>query len=185
MSKVIIHDNKYDDSISFLKELYGDEKPYGRDSSNDEINNILQENNEIWMLGHGSTNGLFSRPSENCFFDRFIINVTHVQFLKDKSIVGIWCYANSFAERHNLKGLFSGMIVSEIGEAIWALGITPSQETIDKCNKTWVKAISELLEKYPKKEIPSLMANYNRGEETSDEQIINDFNFKSWYYYGE
>ena len=54
----------------------------------------------------------------------------HVQFLRDKACIGIWCYANKFAEKYRIHGLFSGMIISGLQEAI-DLGVPATKEEID------------------------------------------------------
>lgn len=65
----------------------------------------------IIMLGHGSKDGLFGKK-------RFIIDSTLVYLLKDKVCHCIWCNANEFVDKYGLTGNFSGMIISEMEEAL-------------------------------------------------------------------
>ena len=60
-----------------------------------------------------------------------MVNSSHVQFLRDKTCIGIWCKADQFAKDYKLHGLFSGMIISEMYEAIKE-HITTTQEEIDR-----------------------------------------------------
>ena len=62
----------------------------------------------ILLLGHGSPQGLLGG----------FIGDGDAGLRQDRpNLVGIWCYASTFAERHHLKGFFSGMFISELYEA--------------------------------------------------------------------
>ncbi len=65
----------------------------------------------IIMLGHGCKDGLFGK-------NRLLIDSQFVYLLRDKICHCIWCNANEFVEKYKLKGNFSGMIISEIDEAL-------------------------------------------------------------------
>lgn len=188
MSRIIYHDKRFDDSIKFLEKLYEKNDrfipTFGREQTNGWVRRSLKLHDEIWMLGHGGPDGLYSRPNCGEWFDRHLISSRHVNFLRgDKKLFGMWCYANSFAEKYDLKGLFSGMIISERTEAEWVLGIRPSQKVIDACNEKIVDVLSSLLSEYDFSEIPKLLAGYERGDEPKYESMINNFNFNSWHYY--
>ena len=88
-----------------------------RNTSSD-VQRAIRADNVIMMLGHGNEYGLFSKSDKNGDYRRFLITDRHVQFLRDKTCIGIWCYANKFAEKYRLHGLFTGMIISELQEAI-------------------------------------------------------------------
>ena len=115
----IIHAN--DPTTKVLSLLY-DTKEYNymridERSTNAEVQNIIRGDDLVIMLGHGNQYGLFSIPNRNGKYERFLITDRHVQFLRDKTCIGIWCHANLFAEKYGLHGLFSGMIISERQEA--------------------------------------------------------------------
>ena len=63
------------------------------------------------MLGHGTPDGLLG-------FYRLVIDKFHADLLRTKECVGIWCNADMFFTKYNLKGFYSGMIISEYDEAI-------------------------------------------------------------------
>ena len=83
----------------------------------------------IFLLGHGSPSGLYDM--------RFglLIDDDDAHLLKDRpNLVGIWCYASTYAFRHGLKGFFSGMSISELEEA-WLNGVCAESEEINQ--KAW------------------------------------------------
>ena len=95
----IIHAS--DPTTKVLSHLYEGRKDISafisETSTNSEIQHALSRNNIIMMLGHGNEYGLFSKPVKNGKYDRFLITDRHVQFLRDKTCIGIWCHANKFA----------------------------------------------------------------------------------------
>ena len=73
------------------------------------------------MLGHGSGKGLFFRADDSKEeFDKIIVGHPHTYHLRKHggNIVAVWCNADQFARAEGLHGLFSGMIVSELNEAL-------------------------------------------------------------------
>ena len=112
----IIHAN--DPTTEVLSLLYNSkEYNYMRideTSTNADVQNIIRADDLVIMLGHGNQYGLFSKPNKNGKYDRFLITDRHVQFLRNKTCIGIWCHADQFAEKYGLHGLFSGMIISEL-----------------------------------------------------------------------
>lgn len=125
-------------------------------STNTQVVRAIRESDTIMMLGHGNPYGLFSKPNKHGQFDRFLITDRHVEFLRGKTCIGIWCYANQFAERYGLQGLFSGMIVSELQEAV-DLNIPTTQEEVEKENVKFALRMKYCLEHYELSEIPEKM----------------------------
>lgn len=83
----------------------------------------------ILLLGHGCHSGLLDMRYG------LIIRDSDAEILKDRpNLVGIWCYASSYAYTHGLKGFFSGMFISESPEA-YANGVDASEKEID--DKAW------------------------------------------------
>lgn len=83
----------------------------------------------ILLLGHGYPGGLLDMRYGT------IIRNDDAAILKDRpNLVGIWCYASSYAHTHGLKGFFSGMFISEEQEA-WVNGVEAKAEEIDE--KAW------------------------------------------------
>lgn len=146
-----------------------------RNSSSD-VQRSIRADDVIMMLGHGNEYGLFSKP-EDGKYKRFMITDKHVQFLRGKTCIGIWCYANKFAEKYGLRGLFSGMIISELQEAI-DLGLSATKEEIDREMEKFAIRLKYCMETYGLEQIPQRM------KELDDVQsVLTRFNYSNLYYY--
>ena len=84
-------------------------------STSSDVQRAIRADDVIMMLGHGNDYGLFSKPDKNGEYRRFLITDRHVQFLRDKTCMGIWCYANKFAEKYRLHGRIEVIVLSCIG----------------------------------------------------------------------
>lgn len=112
-----------DKSTDFLERIYQDHENYTLVRSYlpaDAMNALIRQHDQVVMMGHGSSAGLFA-PFHSKGGN--IINHLNVEALQEKdNNVFIWCYASAFAHNHNLKGFATGMFISEHAEANWALG---------------------------------------------------------------
>lgn len=117
MKTLVIHPE--DASTDFLKPIYEqlfDFTLITKNVSQSEIIDLIVSHEQILMLGHGSSEGLFGIQ----FGRDFVINKDVVKVLKQKkSCYFIWCHADEFVIKHNLKGLYSGMFISELIEAMY------------------------------------------------------------------
>lgn len=175
----IIHAN--DPTTKVLSLLYNT-KEYNylridETSTNADVQNIIRSDELVIMLGHGNQYGLFSKPNKNGKYERFLITDRHVQFLRDKTCIGIWCHADKFAEKYGLHGLFSGMIISELQEAI-DYHIEATKEEIDSEMVLFTRRLKACLEGYDLKDVPIIMRNldYQKSE-------LNIFNYSHLYYF--
>jgi hypothetical protein len=110
MKTLVIH--PFDLSTSFLSEIYEDTN-WTIIDINPNLKYLKEQikiHDRIVMLGHGTENGLIG-------FNKFIINSSLIYLLKNKLCVCIWCNADKFVEKYKLKGIYTGMIISEINEA--------------------------------------------------------------------
>ena len=177
---IVIHPN--DKTTSFLKAIYKREKDVtliNETWTNRQIRETIgtSDNKElVMMLGHGSCNGLFA-PFGNEQFARLIVDSRLVYLLREHPCVGIWCNANQFAEKHNLKGLFSGMIISESEEA-WDCGVDIEGEDLDANNKQFADDLRYCLKKYPLELIPQKMLDVQDYHSE-----LKDFNYNNIFYY--
>ena len=80
-------------------------------------------------------------------FNRLMVYHPHAYYLRKHgcNIVAIWCNANLFAEAEKLHGLFTGMIITEMSEAL-LYGIETSQEELDRENVKLAKRLRFLLD---------------------------------------
>lgn len=142
MKTLVIHPT--DDTTDFLIPIYRD-KGYTiiteRDVNRDYIRESINDHDRIIMLGHGSTDGLFGG---NPLGTRYKIDSSLAPLLRTKDTVCIWCNANVFVEKYKLPGFYTGMMISELGEAIYC-GVTATQEEIDYSNKLFSRSVREAI----------------------------------------
>ena len=122
MKTLIIH--PADESTDFLKPIYanvtGDVTIVTGGYTKDEVRQMILEADRVMMMGHGSPNGLFSVGQFGDTKNGMIIDATMLTALARKpNNVYIWCNADRFVEYFHLNGFYSGMFVSEYGEAVW------------------------------------------------------------------
>jgi hypothetical protein len=111
----------------------------------DELNELIKQHDRIMMMGHGSPSGLFSIgqfPNTHSY----IIDMDTVSLLQDKECIFIWCNADKFVERFNLKGLYSGMFISEVHEANYCNLPNTSQDIVTESNEYFAKELGSVSE---------------------------------------
>jgi len=147
-----------------------------RNNSSD-VQRAIRADDVIMMLGHGNEYGLFSKPNKKGKYERFMITDKHVQFLRDKTCIGIWCYANKFAEKYRLHGLFSDMIISELKDVIvW--GVPATKEEIDKEMEKFTSRLKDCIETYGVEQVPMRMKELDNVQ-----SALTKFNYGNLYYY--
>jgi hypothetical protein len=154
MKTLVIHPK--DKTTDFLSVVYEDIKDCEVLRSNPQcvgIRKAIKKADRIIMLGHGTEYGLLG-------FGRYIINSDLVQLLKDKECVFIWCNANEFTSKYKLSGFATGMIISELQEAI-DFCIKTSHDEVEQSNKTFAYAVKLALNNLNKESI--ILENY-KGE---------------------
>ncbi len=141
MKTLIIHPS--DNSTAFLKPIYEgieDKTVITHGKRRDEIIELIENHDRVMMMGHGSPSGLFGIGFERMF----VIDSGLVEHLnKKENNVFIWCNADRFVERYKLKGFYSGMFISEVGEAYYCgLPKTP-QSVVDESNDEFARMLGE------------------------------------------
>jgi hypothetical protein len=146
MKTLIIHPE--DVSTSFLDIVYApvENKTIitGGVSKTDVIK-LIMEHDRIMMMGHGSPGGLFAVGK---FFGSgaYIIDQSIVPYLRNKdNSVFIWCNADKFVDTFGLKGFYSGMFISEVGEAYYCGLPGTEQEQVDESNYGFCNIISKYI----------------------------------------
>ncbi|MBO4851773.1 MAG: hypothetical protein J5529_12885 [Prevotella sp.] len=173
----IIHAN--DPTTKFLSLLYEGREDISvhvtEEFTNMDVIRAIRGDDTIMMLGHGIKYGLFSIPEKDgrC---RLLVNSDHVQFLRDKTCIGIWCHADQFANKYKLHGLFSGMIISELQEAIDE-HIPTTQEEVERERVKFAARLRDCIHQYGLKETPMRM------KELDDvHSALTRFNYNNLYY---
>lgn len=107
-----------------------------------DVEKVLRNNpkEKVLLFGHGTRCGLF-----NVDWSGYIIDATNVHLLKDREIIGIWCYAKEFALKHNLKGFFTDMFISNSNESEYSGCGGNDEEDIFNQNELFAERINELI----------------------------------------
>jgi len=138
LSTLVIHPD--DRSTDFLKKIYEGKdwtiiNDHDACRSRKVITNLIKKHDRIVMMGHGCPSGLFW----TC------IDPDMVYLLREKEIISIWCHANKFLEKYNLKGFSTSMFVSERGEGMY-YGINATQEQIDYSNNLFATELNKVID---------------------------------------
>jgi len=170
MKTLIIHPD--DRSTDFLKPIYENVTNAtivtGGVSKKD-VKQMIIEHDQVMMMGHGSPGGLFSLGLFNepnlAYPQRvsyaYIIDSAMVELLEQKdNNVFIWCNADQFVNKHNLKGLYSGMFISEVSEATYCGLPGTEQDQVDASNHYFAQLLGEVANDPLKDAYFHLMDNY-------------------------
>jgi hypothetical protein len=127
MKTFVLHPD--DRSTDFLKEIYlgkGYTVVTRWDIGMLALKAMIETHDRIIMMGHGSPRGLIG-------FQHIFMNPFFIKLLQTKNCVCIWCNADQYVIPNNIKGFYTGMFISEVGEAEY-FGIEASQAVIDRSN---------------------------------------------------
>jgi hypothetical protein len=94
------------------------------------------------MLGHGSPYGLLNLAGIGDGL--YAVGEKQVPLLRDKRCIFIWCNADVFVKRYQLKGLYTGMFISEVREAEFC-NVPVDQDTIDISNSRFADILGGTL----------------------------------------
>jgi hypothetical protein len=150
MKTLIIHPK--DRTTDFLKPIYENipNATVLTEGLKSDVIKLIKEHDRIIMMGHGSPWGLFGvgRFREDSHYPSHIIdNETVHALLPKKQNVFIWCNADQFVKRHELKGFYSGMFISEVSEATYCgLPGTP-QSAVDESNNQFATIVGKVIDK--------------------------------------
>ena len=147
MKTLIVHPE--DRSTDFLKPIYenvSDATIIHGGVSKTQIKQLINEHDRIYMMGHGSPSGLFScaKFGDNDY-SGFIIDHTMVEVLSSKECIAIWCNADKFMNQHELNGFYSGMFISEVGEAKYCGLPDTVLETVTVSNNYFAQIAGEVI----------------------------------------
>jgi len=146
MKTLIIH--PADDSTTFLDIVYKNipnQTLITGGVTKTELMGLMREHDRIMMMGHGSPGGLFA-VGQFINSPAYIIDQSMVPNLKKKdNNVFIWCNADRFVELHGLKGFYSGMFISEVGEAYYCGLPGTKQDQVDESNYGFVNIIAKYI----------------------------------------
>jgi hypothetical protein len=143
MKTLIIHPK--DSSTDFLKGIYfniPNKTIVTGGKTQEEVHNLIKTHDRVIMLGHGTPHGLMSVGRFKT--KGFIIDHNSVKYLREKKHnIYIWCNADQFVNLHQLNGFYSGMFVSEVGEAFYCNLPFVKQEQVDDSNYGFCHILSK------------------------------------------
>lgn len=146
MNTLIIHPK--DKSTSFLDIVYTpipNKTVITGGISKDDLKSEMKNYDRIMMMGHGTPFGLFSIGQFKDSYG-YIIDMSFVEILKEKKDnVFIWCNADQFVNKYKLKGFYSGMFISEVGEANYCGLPGTKQRVVDESNFGFCHILSEYI----------------------------------------
>ncbi len=180
MKTLVIHPD--DRSTDFLRPIYSGLQGTTVITKNitaETLMSVIRANDRIIMLGHGSPSGLFNVSGIGVGL--FAIGSQHVDVLATKECIYIWCNADQFIDKHNLSGLYSGMFVSEVAEAVYC-GLPPvTQAQVDQSNDEFARVLGSTLVETPDLErVHSVVrSEYRMLAENND---VAKYNVERWYY---
>jgi hypothetical protein len=178
MTNLVIHPT--DRSTDFLKPIYAnitDATIINGGVSKAQIAKLISEHDRIIMLGHGSPSGLFS-IGQFAGENGYIIDSTMVPLLYEKECIAIWCNADQFMNKHELNGFYSGMFISEVGEATYCGLPGTEQETVTASNDYFAELLGEVINEPLSVIYEHIMDNY--GLLTEDNKVAN-YNYNRLY----
>lgn len=143
MTNLVIHPD--DRSTDFLKVIYSnleDKTVVTGAASRKEIIELVENHDRVIMLGHGSPTGLFGIN----FGRDYVIDSSHAKLLRAKDHnIYIWCNADRYVEYHNLKGMYSGMFISEVSEANFCGLRDVTQEQVTESNNYFANTLGSYI----------------------------------------
>jgi hypothetical protein len=149
MKTLVIHAE--DSSTDFLCPIYQtieDKTVLRKGVSKNEISEQIKIHDRVLMLGHGSPEGLFSvgqfKTNNSLIIDSSIVNL----LAEKEENIYIWCHANKFVERHNLKGFYTGMFVSEFLEVVYCELPLVEDDVINESNDGFSGIVSKYVNDY-------------------------------------
>jgi hypothetical protein len=146
MKTLIVHPK--DDSTTFLDIVYApieNKTVVTGGISKTELIKLIEEHDRVMMMGHGSPGGLFN-IGRFTGSGAYVIDSTIVPYLiEKKDNVFIWCNADRFVDFWGLEGFYSGMFISETGEATYCGLPGTKQEVVDESNYGFCNIIAKYI----------------------------------------
>lgn len=166
---LVIHPK--DKTTDFLERIYRDipNKTVVTDSlRRSDILLLIRTHDRVIMLGHGTPRGLLNMGQfPDCLF---VVDSQMVSLLSQKkNNVFIWCHADEFVDRFNLKGFYSGMFVSEVEEAKYERMKGITQNIVDESNIVFSQVLGKNINGSTEQIFDSVIQEY--GDITSTNKV--------------
>jgi hypothetical protein len=107
------------------------------------LRTLIEVHEKIIMLGHGTPWGLLS-VGQFPKVGNYVIDWSMVDLLSTKTdSIYIWCHADQFVKNNQLMGFFSGMFISEFGEAFSLGYYVSNRNLITESNDSFASCVSQ------------------------------------------
>lgn len=174
MKTLIIHPK--DESTGFLNIVYSnveDKTVIEGGKTKKEVLRLMENHDRIMMMGHGSPQGLFGvgrfRESNGHIIDHEMVEILSE---RDNSVF-IWCNSDMFVNRYQLKGFYSGMFISEVGEALYCGLPGTSQDMVDESNFGFCNIIAKHINEDTETIHENVTSEYGLIAETNSVALYN------------
>lgn len=188
MKTLIIH--PLDDSTSFLDIVYTPipDKTVITNGYKSNVIDYINDHERIMMMGHGTPSGLlsvgqFSENNNFKFWNRYrsefgssmyVIDYDSVSALQEKKEnIFIWCNADQFVNRYRLKGFYTGMFISEVGEAFYCGVPHANQDMVDESNYAFCYMLAKVINEPNQVIYDTVMKEYGELAAKNDVALYN------------
>lgn len=131
----------------------------------------------VMLMGHGSPSGLFTHDWRG-----YVIDAKNARLLKGREVIGIWCWAKKFAQMMGLKGFFTSMFISNLGEYRSFFPTTENKPTEEDIFNE-ITAFSKMVNFLIKTETPmNEWVGYLKNYENTDKDFVK-FNYDALEYF--
>ena len=115
-----------------------------RGATRDQLRRLIETHDRVILLGHGCPDGLYSVGQ---FPDSvLVIDQAFADQLRERdNTIFVWCYASAFACNCRLKGLATGMFISDPREAEF-LGLKTRDVEIDESFNLFCNIVSRYID---------------------------------------
>jgi hypothetical protein len=162
---LVVHPD--DRSTDFLRTIYSNLPNYTLVTggvTQTELRDMIKSHSRVMMMGHGTPVGLmavgaflpdpstpkiYSRVLDDFYYPSpsHIIDASMVDALNEKdNNIFIWCNADQFVNKHQLKGFYTGMFISEYSEARFC-GVEAIKGEVEFNNNLFAKLVCEVVDK--------------------------------------
>jgi hypothetical protein len=161
MNTLIVHPK--DKSTDVFKCIYSNENHYkviNGQVYKSELCELIQSHLRTIFIGHGTNRGL-SNLDLFKYKGEYIIDHHCKNVLKrSNQNIYLWCYANRFIKNNDLKGIFTGMFISDLQEAKQYNIENVKKKDIDASNVFFSQTLGNYINKNNKIIYSKLISEY-------------------------
>lgn len=140
---IIVYIDSMEDTSTFARLYEGlDDCTLLVNPNRSEVDKILTERptDTLLCFGHGTPYGLFDEKLQT-----YLIDSNSLPLLRQREMIGIWCYAADFGWANKLRGFFTDMFISNKLECEWNRCGEYTDEEIFVENEKFAVKINKLI----------------------------------------